>query len=170
MFLMSLSELEFEAGQHASAAEFGRLAVAEALRTETTRLITMTKTNLAHYAVMLRDRETGRREAVDAIRRANETQDQYSMTLSLHALACNMAGTKDSATAARLLGFCGTRFGAQHPPRQDGGCEDAIYRYSYDILLTELGHALLDREMRAGATMSIDDVLAVALGGDALAG
>jgi predicted ATPase len=162
MFLMSLSELDFESGQHASATEYGRLAVAEAMRADTTRLIAMTKTNLAHYAVMLHDRETGQREAIDAIRQADETQDQYSMTLALHALACNMAGADDSAEAARLLGFCDTRFGASHPPRQGGGCEETIYRYAHSVLLAELGHALLEREMRAGAMMSIDDVLDVA--------
>jgi diguanylate cyclase (GGDEF)-like protein len=165
IFLMSLSELEFEAARFSDAALYGAQAVRAAEASGAARFITLTKANLAHYAFAVEDWAAGKREALQAIRLADLDRDQYSLTIAMHALASLDAGTGDALRAARLMGFCEARFGALHAPRQEGSCEESIFLRMRAASIEALGADAFDKAMAQGGALWPEEAMREALAG-----
>jgi diguanylate cyclase (GGDEF)-like protein len=152
VLLMSLSELEFAAGEYDAALRAGREALRAAETTNIAHHILLTKTNVAQYECMIGAWEAGRDEALQAVRLAFDERNEYGLTIALHALGSALAELGDYERAARLLGFSDARFGALHAPRQEGSCEETLFELTVAKLYAALGEAAATRSMDAGAS------------------
>ncbi len=161
-FLMQLAEAQFTAERYDEAVALGNEAAELAALTEYAQMVIFTKTNVAHYAIMTGDWETARRQAVEALRLATDAKDAYSVTLGLNALAGVEGASGDATASAELFGFCDARFGRLHPPRQQGSCEEIVYRRVYEQLKERLGHERLRERLDAGAVLSENDAIMAA--------
>jgi tetratricopeptide (TPR) repeat protein len=159
MFLMSLSELEFEAGRYDEAIAYAKRAVRAAEGAKSARFLILTKTNLAHYACAAGDYATGRTEALQAVRLAEREEDEYSLTVALHCFAAVDAAIGNPRRAAVLMGFCDARFANAHAPRQEGSCEEAVYESVRDKLTAKIGSRALEAAAADGARLAKAEAL-----------
>jgi hypothetical protein len=158
-----ISELEFSAGDEARALEYGLEAVAFGESSGSKELYSGANANLAQYAAASGDWETARAAAAEALRVTRATPEAEHTTFAIQALALVAGGVGKSETAARLVGFCDARVGVVHPPRQADQSDDILYRRLMQRLRETLDPVVLERAMRAGAAMSKDEALALAL-------
>jgi hypothetical protein len=118
------------------------------------------------YAASARDWTTARRAGRKALIASSEAHSHAGITWAIQALASVAAGCDDPHRAARLLGFCDTRCGTLHAPRQAEQCEEISYRRLRVRLAALLGPGDLGHELSAGAkldeTTAIAEALAVA--------
>ncbi|HTW85460.1 MAG TPA: diguanylate cyclase [Candidatus Sulfotelmatobacter sp.] len=160
-----LSEMEFSAGDEARALTLGREALRAAEQTGSTALDMNASSNLALYAAAQGDWELARRMAERALQRAREARDPEHLTWSVQALAIIAAGRYDPGRAARLLGFCATRAGIVHAPRQADQSEDLTYRRLAQRLCETLGEDGYRFELAIGGQYGEDEAIAEGLAG-----
>ena len=159
--LMQLAEAQFTAERYHEALKLGKEAVDLATLTAYAQLLIFAKANLAHYAIMTRDWDVARREAMEALALAVDAKDAYAVTIALNALAAVDGESGDAISAAKLFGFCDARFGSLHPPRQQGSCEEIAYRNVYGLLEQQLGIEPLRQMLAAGEALSENDAIAL---------
>jgi diguanylate cyclase (GGDEF)-like protein len=158
-----ISELEFSAGDEARALEYGREAVLFGERSGSKELYAGANANLAQYAAASGDWETARVAAAQTLRVTGSTPEAEHTTFAIQAVALVASGVGKGETAARLIGFCDARVGVVHPPRQADQSDDILYRRLMQRLRDSLDPAMLERAMRAGASMNKDDAVTLAL-------
>lgn len=160
--LTDLSEGAFAEGDEEGALSYGReaLAIAQASGSRNTMLCAVI--NLAHYAAAQADWTVAGEAGNQALRWSDESQAAEFITYAINALACVAAGLNHPERAARLFGFCNTRFGTMHAPRHEGMCEDVLYRRTMEHLAESLSANELEAALAAGAQLNEDAAIVLA--------
>jgi predicted ATPase len=158
-----MSEMEYAAGEHVRALGYGRAAMRFSESSGSRSRLEVAAANLAIYAGTAGDWPTAIRTGVRALRISTEAGSQAGITWAIQSLAAVAAGLDDPRRAARLLGFCDSRCGTLHAPRQGNQCEDIAARRLRVRLAALLEPATLGSELRNGALLTADEAIAEAL-------
>ena len=158
-----ISEMEFSAGDHRRAYEYGREAVQVAESSGSRELYATAILNFAFYAAAAGEFEQAREAAINGLRTARATWQHAQTTYAVQALALVAAGHRDYTRAARLIGFCDARDGTLHAPRQADQSEDLTHRALLAQLRQELGEEPYEHHAEAGRALSEEEAAEEAL-------
>ena len=158
-----ISEMEFSAGEHQAAYEYGREAVQAAEASGSRDLYATAVTNFATYAAVAGEFDDARNAALSGLRVARATMHAMGITYAIQALALVSAGCGDPERAARLIGFCDARDGVLHAPRQADQSEELAHRSLLAQLHTALGKTRFDHLYMLGKSYSEDQAVEEAL-------
>jgi hypothetical protein len=158
----TLSEVEFAAGEYVKAMAHSRDVIRIADEVGATRSWLFALENFPHYATAAREWSAAREGAATLIRNAREAGWKTGPVYGILALAEVSAAVGDLQNAAVLLGFCLTRFG-QDVHLQQTGCQAKAFAALNGSLREELDPPALQAALEAGARLTEDEAVALAL-------
>jgi diguanylate cyclase (GGDEF)-like protein len=158
-----IGDFEFSAGDRGRAFEYGREAVRFGESAGSPRQYAAAVTNLACYAVGLRDWETARSAIERSVAASRKTRQSVSLAFAVQAGAVMAQGLGCFDDAARAIGWCDARLAALEQERQADQSEDLLHRALMNDLREHLGAERLARLLDEGAMMGEDAAVALAL-------
>jgi tetratricopeptide (TPR) repeat protein len=163
-----MAEHLFLAGEVAAAIELANNAIARLRQVSFSRSLVTALNNLAAYYIACDRFDEARAQAREALDMAAETQTDVALTWSLQhlsAIGALSGGASEKASraerAAGVLGYVDARLAELGSPRTLP--EQNEYNRARGAISASLGHAAVDALVLAGATITRDRAIEVAL-------